>query len=251
MTRLLYCIFNTQAFPGPLGLTGVDDRPLSIVASNGLAAVVSTIVDSDGTLTLDRIKAYERVIEKLHENSTVIPMRYGCLFHETSQIVRLLEVSRRRYMDVLREIDGCVEMGVRVLAGKEGCGAAEREDPSLSPLPGNRQSPPSDSGGAYLASRKLHYHREDRMTLKHKLLGQKYEASLSGLYVKSRMETCPRRNTILPVPASFLSMHFLVKRSMVGEFRAVFREIVAGGDEKALLTGPWPPYNFVVSDELR
>ena len=44
-----------------------------------------------------------------------------------------------------------------------------------------------------------------------------------------------------------LSLFFLVRRENVERFREAFGQLQQETSAKMLLTGPWPPYNFVGS----
>jgi len=44
-----------------------------------------------------------------------------------------------------------------------------------------------------------------------------------------------------------LSMYFLVPRPAQGAFREAARGLSAPGPAAVLLSGPWPPYNFVLA----
>ena len=42
-----------------------------------------------------------------------------------------------------------------------------------------------------------------------------------------------------------LSLHFLTARAAAGDFREGVRRMALPGEAKLLVSGPWPPYNFV------
>jgi hypothetical protein len=45
-----------------------------------------------------------------------------------------------------------------------------------------------------------------------------------------------------------LSLYFLVPGSAVESFRQAFRHLSATEPARLLLSGPWPPYNFVTNN---
>ncbi len=247
MIHLLYCIFNSSKLRQPVRLAGVDDQPVSFLTVNGLGAAVSRISSSDCTTTLSRVLAYERVIECLHGELTVIPMRYGCLFHEAPKIAHLLETGRSRYTELLEELEGCVEMGIRVLPNYGERGSSESGEPHADGS--SRDAQRTESGSAYLAARRHHYNQKDQLSLENRRIAERYQATFAGLFVKCKSESPARSDAVPALPPSLLSLHFLVKRPSVGAFRRLFQDIVAGKEEKALLSGPWPPYNFAAPDQ--
>jgi hypothetical protein len=42
-----------------------------------------------------------------------------------------------------------------------------------------------------------------------------------------------------------LSLHFLVARTAAEDFRERVQRLALPGEVKVLISGPWPPYNFV------
>src|SRR3972149_1891686 len=149
MTCLVYGIVFSRpggpvSAPPPPGLPpGVGGAPVRLIEERGLGAAVSRIEPPDLTPNVARALSYAGVVEALHADRAVLPMRYGCLFEEERQVVELLRVHGEEYAGLLRGLDGCVEMGVRVLL------------PTESPFP----CPPLDpeiegaSGRARLAAR--------------------------------------------------------------------------------------------------
>ena len=90
MSCLFYCISHN---PGPElagPLSGVAGRPVYQVADRRLSAAVSRINRADLTPDLPRVRAYERVVSSYHRRGTVVPMRYGCVVEQESQVMEML-----------------------------------------------------------------------------------------------------------------------------------------------------------------
>jgi len=235
MSYLVYCIFRTSARQ-ILGLPpGVGGQRVFVVAQNGLSAALSEFVESDLVPDISQTLAYERVVEHFFRDQTVIPMRYGCQLENASEVVTLLGEHYEEYQTLLRELEGLNEMGIRVLLEKSGVGI--RADASL--VPPDISPGPSDSGTAYLAAKREHFLGLDRAVLDQRLLVDELCAPLSGLFVRRKVES--------PVLARsrLLSLYFLVPRVSVESFRQAARSLHPKEAVKLLLSGPWPPYNFV------
>ena len=359
MKYLLYCIFRSPEYQMPETLLGVDGQKVVIVGRNGLRAAISPVAQPVLTPDLSRLLAYKKVVESFHCDRTIIPMRFGSLFDEESQIIRLLEKQAEQYTSLLNELEGCVEIGIKVIISDFGSGIADfgsRESsipkslnssipkssiPNPWPRPGlhrfsygrsdidaqekkkiiqsmsrqgghqssiphptshipHRKSP--TSGRAYLAARKEHYTQEDQLTEEMEKIAQHFRTAFSGLFTKCKTEfpqsTIINRQSSIPNPTShiadrtshiadrtshivdrtsqiadrtshipnhqssinnhqskiqnpkskILSLHFLVPRRSVESFRRTFQEISRKEGMKMLLSGPWPPYNFVVPE---
>jgi hypothetical protein len=95
-------------------------------------------------------------------------------------------------------------------------------------------------GLAYLTARKAHYAQQDRWTRDYRRAADRCQAQFTGLFVKCQTEAPSPR---LPL----LSLYFLVPRPAVASSRQAFRQLTATESARLLLSGPWPPYNFVTS----
>jgi hypothetical protein len=245
MSCLFYCIGH---HPGPElagPLPGVGGRPVYQVADRHLRAAVSRINRADLTPDLPRVRAYERVVTSCHRRGTVVPMRYGCVVDRESQVIEMLSAHSSHYEALLRELEGCVEMGLRVLlpsgpwaavtpGGPEGC----RE--VAGPHPPDPAAAADRLGLAYLTARKAHYDHQDRWTTEYRQAADRCRARFGGLFVKCATEAPSPRLAVL-------SLYFLVPSPAVTAFRQAFRRLSETESARLLLSGPWPPYNFVTS----
>ncbi len=221
-----YLLYGVIANPGPRRpktLLGVGGQPVFLVGKDGLRAAVSRIPSADLAPAISRILAYEKVLESLHRRRAVIPLRYGSAFEKPSQILEFLEEHGQQYQALLRELEGCVEMGIRALFKK---GERRRPTPEL-------------SGADYLAAQRDRYAKRDRLTVQQERIKKKIQKLLSGLFVRSKMESSSIAGRQL------LSLHFLVPKKSLTLFRKAFQGIGVPNSAKLLLSGPWPPHNFV------
>ena len=240
MKYLIYCIFHTPRHRKPAGPPGVDDLSVAMVSNNGLTAAISGITQANLSPDVSRILTYKRVVEFFHRDRTVIPMRYGCMLNSKQQIVRLLEEHGGQYGRLLGTIKGCVEMGILVLIVDcrlkiADCGS---EFSNSDPQSAIRNPHSHISGQAYLSARKTHYDREDQMDKEIETVLDQFLRAFSGLYIRFKSEF---KNHLL-------SIYFLIPRDTVEHFRQVFLRIGQDAAAKLLLSGPWPPYNFVIPE---
>jgi hypothetical protein len=234
MSCLLYCIFSCQAPLQPTPVLGVGGQPVYLVTQGSLRVAISR-TSSTLVSDLDGLKAYGRVVAFFHLYHTVIPVRYGCVLPDESQVTWLLENHRLEYEALLSELAGCVEMGLRVKLDLEQSGPGESwrpERPAFTP------SPPEHSGAAYLLARRAHYTALDQGTQVTQQVAAQYLDHFNGLFIKSKIEG-PRPQMPL------LSLYFLVPADRVENFRQAYRRLQPSPEAGTLLSGPWPPYNFV------
>jgi len=223
MKYLLYCVFPNPDLRWRRGLRGVGRRSVFLVERNGLSAAVSRISNADLSPDIPRVLAYQSVIESVHRWGAVIPFRYGSVFEQESQIAGLLEERGRLYAELLRKLDGWVEMGVRVLSQ-----SVERGQPFS-----------SLAGVAYLATQREHYAQADRICREQERISRQIHRLLVGHFARSKTETSFLGGNRL------LSLYFLVHKNSILPFRKAFQRMSRLPAARVLTTGPWPPYNFV------
>lgn len=232
MKYLLYCILRDPAPADGDLAPGVDGAPVFLKAEAGLAAACSVVSDASLAPSVPRAMAFARVVEFLHRTRPVVPFRYGCFLDGEAQVAELLRARRRELEASLDAMAGCVEMSLRVLLAD---GA----------LPSHRNSAVKkvpdtfSSGRAYLADRSEHYAALDATQEHAGAAADGLRRAFEGLFVRSEVET-PRGRA-----SHLLSLYFLVSRDRLEAFREAFRDLQRRSPERMLLTGPWPPYNFV------
>jgi hypothetical protein len=213
------------------------------VEHGGLSAVISRHADEELAPDLPRLLAYKKVIEFFHEAQTVIPMRFACLVEDKTAIAHLLEQRRQPYEGLLKELDGCEEMGIRILPAGTDPGAAPPAEASAFRGDAVQDQPPA--GHAYLAARKALYAARDALTDEEAGVAGRVCAQLAGLFSRSKIETSTRLGQRL------VSLNLLAPRGSVPALRLAFRRICAGEPAKLLLSGPWPPYNFAQPERAK
>jgi hypothetical protein len=221
---------------------GVDDQQVSLVSNNDLTAAISRLTPTGLFPDAHRILTYKRVVDFFHQAQTVIPIRYGCKLNGRQQIVRLLEEQSAQYGRLLSAVKGRVEMGIRILI-------SECARPKVPEKFCHAES--ITSGRSFLADRKAFYEQQGGGSEEIKCITRCCRDSFAGLYVNCKTQTAFVFNPGQKHSNSQLvSLYFLVPRGAVEHFRQVFRQISQSETAKFLLSGPWPPYNFVMPDSF-
>ena len=222
MAYLLYGVVKDPAVIGGL-ITGLKGRAVSFVAGHGLCAAVSEMAAEEGALPVSELLVYSRVVEDLHRLQAVVPMRYGCFLNGIPVIRDALKERQRQYHALLDELEGHVEMGIRLL------------------LPEVEAAPPAANGRNYLSRQRVHYRMREETSQGRQALIDSYIQAFSGLYARHKTETATQNGAVI------LSLYFLVPGNKVNLFRENFARRMEKEKAKALISGPWPPYNFVTS----
>jgi hypothetical protein len=259
---LLYCVLGDFAHSPPAAIRGVDGRAVTFVRAAGLAAALSAIEPVDLIPRVPRLVEYASVIEALFSRATVLPMRFGASFAGDADVARHLEEHARSLADMLRELDGCAEMGVRLWLLQDeppAAGPSERQRPS------RPAGTPPGTGRAYLEELRSQLEEADPLRAKREAAIERCARALAGIAVRHEAEPATREpagferllaalqpGERAPIahaaPRLFGSIHFLVKRELVPAFQERFRGLRPEPGTTLLISGPWPPYNFVAPD---
>ena len=235
MKHLVYCILRAGGIAPEVCPVGVNKEAIRLLAAGGLAAAFSIVCEGRAVWNLEQAKAYADAVEALHEVCPVLPVRYGCLLPSEESLVALLHERRDEFIASLGDVEGCVEMGIRIML--------EAPVPLQAGISQSPAAPQPSSGASYLADRRRHYAQPDGLSVERSVLSEELPGAFRGLFVKHRSEYRP---LLCNVTSSrpMLSFYFLVKRARQDAFRDAFRAMTLRAPRKMLLSGPWPPYNF-------
>lgn len=96
------------------------------VTTGGLSAVVSDIDTTDPERTTEAMEAHDGVLKAVLEDRTVVPMSFGMAFKDERTLRNVLGGGKRAFRKALDEIEGTVELGVKVVSEAD---ADLRRDP--------------------------------------------------------------------------------------------------------------------------
>lgn len=246
----MYLLYGVVKDPVVIGgpITGMKGQAVSFVAGHGLCAAVSELDVEEGAPPVSELLVYSKVVEDLHRLQAVVPMRYGCFLDGIEAIRNALKERQRQYGTLLAQLEGHVEMGIRILLPEKEWRPRQEETmngrDALSTAGTTAQPKEEQSidGRAYLALRKVHYHMQDETFGGRQALIDRYIQAFSGLYARHRTETDTKNGAVI------LSLYFLTPENAVNRFREAFGRVAENRDAKALISGPWPPYNFVTTE---
>jgi hypothetical protein len=244
MKHVVYCILRDVRDPmrGVLP-PGVEGAPVFLVAEGGLAAACSVAPDGCATPTVPRATAYAWVVGALHAVTAVLPFRYGNFLDSSERVLNLLRVHRAEFLQSLEEVEGCDEMGLRILLENRPHLACAQPACAAPGLPAIALAA-GGTGREFLEGRRAHYAAEECDEALAAHAAAEARGALEGLAVKCRAQ---RSGAPASPLGRVLSLFFLVRRENVERFREAFGQLRQETSAKMLLTGPWPPYNFVGS----
>ena len=180
--------------------------------------------------------AHEAVVEHFTAlpGATVIPMKLFTMFSSVERVIAEMRGRRARTEAGVLRLEGCEEWGVRVLRG-------ERQQPSTT------AAKPA-SGTAFLAARKRARADARAATSAAATAADAVYRSLADIAAEHRRRTSETPGAVAPL----LDAAFLVPTRRRARFKSAAQKVaqqVLETGAQMMLTGPWPPYNFVGSVE--
>jgi hypothetical protein len=201
---------------------------------------------------------HEKVVERLMQTYTVLPMRFPTVFANQEAVLAMVSQHCDSFRENLRRLHNQVEFGIRVLwpapaMGRQRMASGVKSETAGWVVPTNsrgvdmgdgRWSQPAlrnaqTPGKQYLCERYRQYQCRQVLSEQADQFGRKLDAALSEFVTAKRI-----RKTA--ADAFAFDGFYLVNRDKGAAFRWAFAEVRRlEPDFGYLLSGPWPPYNFV------
>jgi len=114
--KYIYGIIATEEAPnfGPIGIGGKRDEVVTI-GVKGLAAVISNSALDHYAASRENLQGHTKVIEKVFENFTILPLQFCTVAESTDEILNFLEKNRRELNNHLKDLEGKVEVGIKII----------------------------------------------------------------------------------------------------------------------------------------
>jgi Gas vesicle synthesis protein GvpL/GvpF len=219
---------------------GDQQRPLRIVTSDGLAAVVSDMPAARFDITRQNILAHERVIAEVMSRVDVLPCSFGTIAASDKAIRE--DLLRPLHDDLLSQLDrirGHVEMGLMVLWERERLFAdITDEDARIRRMRDAIAAQPQD---------RAYYDRIALGELVAATIAQRREQEAAVLLAGLRPLAAESRVNRIITDMMILNAAFLVKRDRVPAFDERIDQLLEANAGRLIFryTGPLAPYSFV------
>jgi Gas vesicle synthesis protein GvpL/GvpF len=248
----LYCLARAPKPPAlgkaPTGVPGAK-KPRVIDAGDGLWLVAADApLDRYGERPiearlsdLDWVSSvalpHEAVVEHVSKTATVVPMKLFTLFHSDERALEHIRKQRKRLDRLLERLDGREEWGVRMILDEVAALRTARTEAAATSK--------AKTGAAFLLRKK-----KEQDAAKELLQHARTRADELFEELSTKSDDARRRP---PPPGKagervLLDAAFLLPRRNVKTFQSAIRtqaKKLALRGYQVVLTGPWPPYNFV------
>lgn len=96
--------------------------PVRTVEYRTLSAVVTDIDELEPERSDENVRAHDDVLQAVIESDggrTVVPMQFGMVFKSARTLKNVLRSGRRAFRKALNDVDGCVELGVKLVVDED------------------------------------------------------------------------------------------------------------------------------------
>src|SRR5579871_738267 len=235
MAWYAYCIGEKQAFPElarhrkpvPMeSVLGVSGNQVFLYPASDLAIVVSEHNPSE-TLSQKSGVDHARVIADCFQQSTVLPFRFGTIFHDDESLRKSIRSNQRQFLSNIDKVRGKTEMHLKIFV--DDCCAREIA----------RTHGADTVGREYLSNlRETASRQRERQTRARAVSFQMHR-----LFMPLDEEVSCR---LTESGKMVLDIAHLIERKHVERYQNKFASTSAMmRDCQMQVSGPWPPYHFV------
>jgi hypothetical protein len=246
MDKMIYAILSSKNNLSEVNvqlatIKGISGANLYAVTFDEILAVVSDIKRNTLCANQSNALEYAGVIENLAQQFNLLPVRFGSLMESTEEIIKVLQINYKGIAQNLQKVDNRCEFGLRIFCDSDKLKEslkAKSEVYAVAPT-----KPASErKKSIYLdyVNKKLKEHRLEEQMLN---------------YVDSVIEEITgcvdRLNAVnkfkkMATATNIIDAVFLLVKDRKAELVKTVEDLQTQHPSlNFVLTGPWPPYNFV------
>jgi len=238
-------------------LAGLEDNPVHTIVGDGLAALVSMVATpADGVSFEEELQdpeqakrlilEHHRVLQRLLDTKTVLPMRFGALFTDDEKVSEALHEHRQGLLDALERVEGAREWGVKIFCDRSVLsGHLSKASPAV--LAAQSELAAAAQGRAFFLQRRIERLAEEESE---RVIGRGAEESRVRLREGARADASMKLQ-----PAAVhgrtddmvWNNAFLVAKPAEERFFALISELRKAKRSLGFhyeINGPWPPFSF-------
>jgi len=248
MGKLIYAILSGK--PGSEMLKalfagmkkGIAETELAVVSSGQISAVVSDIVKADLVANQANAITFADVIEILAQQYTLLPMRFGSVMESADSVSMMLERNYEEIQKNLQKVENKVEYGLKIFCNSEKL--REQIKPKSEELILSPGKPDSETSNHSIyrdyVNNKLKEHRLEELLLAY------IDSVIAQITEKINQLSAVLKFKKIVTETTIIDAVFLLDKEQennliqaIDDFKNQFNAL------NFVLTGPWPPYNFV------
>ncbi len=238
--KYVYCIVETKQERN-FGSIGIGNNEVLAIGYEDLSMVVSNRPMTRIVVSRENMVAHEKVIEEvMKEFDSVLPVRFGTIASDADEIRNLLDRRYREFMNLLRDMDHKIELGVKGLWTEMNAIFMEiaNESKEIKRLKRTIQ----EKGSAKDSQLKMEIGR-----LVHEGLQEKKAKEADKVVDALRRTAIDHKLNSTSGDEMFMNAAFLVDKGREKEFDNIMDDLSEELEKRAkfMYAGPLPVFNFV------
>jgi len=230
--RYLYGIIETERRKS-FGNVGLGNSEVYTIQYEDIGAVVSDI-PVDYKVEIEETMTHEKTLRKVMETHTVIPMGFGVIAGNESEIINILKRGRMKFKNTLEKIDNKLQINVKISWDNAILMDILKENEEIQVLSAKAKETANQSLKIELGKKvksALDERKNEYMKDIHSILGD--------LSIGSKQNKMTNQDTLM-------NASFLVDKEKEHKFYDKLQELEKKYEKKLkyLCIGPLPPYNF-------
>ena len=230
--RYLYGIIETERRES-FGNVGLGNSEVYTIQYEDIGAVVSDI-PVDYKVEIEETMTHEKTLRKVMETHTVIPMGFGVIAGNESEIINILKRGRMKFKNTLEKIDNKLQINVKISWDNAILMDILKENEEIQVLSAKAKETANQSLKIELGKKvksALDERKNEYMKDIHSILGD--------LSIGSKQNKMTNQDTLM-------NASFLVDKEKEHKFYDKLQELEKKYEKKLkfLCVGPLPPYNF-------
>ena len=240
--KYFYCIIGANEGRN-FGSIGIGNRGdvVSTIGHRDLSGVISNSPMTKYVISKKNLMAHEKVIEKVMQDYTVLPVRFCTIASSAEEIRNLLRKRYVEFKNLLRDMDNKIEVGIKALWKDMNAifGEIVKENEEIQQLKGKMKGK-SPSNQAYANKITVGKMVQFALLAKRRSEGEKILNIFKKISVDFRPNKIYGDNMIL-------NAAFLIDKSREKEFDNQVDELTVKYAKRIKFNyvGPAPPFNFV------
>lgn len=197
-----------------------------------------------------KAEAHQNVLAALLPHATVLPLRFGTLCRTREDVQQLLQENRAVFQQNLADLTGQTEWGVKIFFAGESLTEYVRQHlPDVQHL--EQEMATQGAGRAYFGRKKMAQVVDTAVRQTQEQIVADCHEKLTQHAHKTRLNPLPNAELTGTQATPLLNGAYLIPHDAQDNFAQQVKQLqesYAPLGFEILLTGPWPPYNFVNLD---
>lgn len=230
--KVLTCLYAITGHDVPekviSEMPGIAGEPLYPVRYKEIAAIAGTAKKNRFAFDKSAALAYGMILDTLCESFTVLPCRFGALLNDDGAVTEVLQKRYAFYERKLVELEGKKEFGLKIFSGAK--------DSAMCSIQCDKK--PND-GKEYILQKFQQFKADNE-------LKKGTERAIDVIRLELQEISSKFEESSQTDGQVAFSGNYLVEKKDADFFCSKVKVLQGQYSElKFLLTGPWPPYNFV------